>query len=98
MDDEIFVQEANAQNLADFEVWRATVDNKEYYMATRDPMNRNYASWFCNVMSRKNMRYKNCECLGDLVKAGIGASLLGQYVPEPLEAHHKGCPQNVEEN
>jgi hypothetical protein len=72
VDEELFVEEANAQNFADFEVWRTKVENKEYYMATRDVMNHNYAAWCYHVMSGKNLRDSKCERLGDLVEAGLG--------------------------
>ena len=56
INDEVFIREANVHNLKDFEVWRTTVDDKEYYMAARDPMTRVYASWLYNVVLGRNMR------------------------------------------
>jgi hypothetical protein len=85
VDEEVFVEEANAQNFADFEVWRTTVENKEYYMATRDFMNQNHASWFRYVMSGKNFRYSNCGRLGDLVEAGLGLLYLANMFPNDLK-------------
>jgi hypothetical protein len=78
-----FLKEAQ---LTGMEIWRAVVNNQEFYLATKYPMSSFYASWIYHVAREQNveLQYHNCERLGDLVETRLGVLYLATIFSQDL--------------
>jgi len=79
------VDEAVQENLELYEVWMAESGGQKYYMASYDPTNIVYASWFANILGEDNLPTTNCERLGDMVEAGLGFLYLATMFPQHMQ-------------